>query len=410
MHQWFMHVYIIYKGSLVFTLIFTNEKKHNTMKFGKEFASQMVPEWQTAYMNYNHLKILIKEILIFRRLQQQESTMSYQANLPLPSKRSSRKRKVCLNRAFGGLSNRHSVNNDKEDEVILVSAMQLSEENHQTVFLRSSEDAGESELAFFKRLDEELNKVISFYKTKVDEMGLLLLSVVYTSKVGEIVNEAEELRKQTNTLIALRIKAEDPDYCGSSRIFSSRFTDVIQETKMRGEGKDKQRTGSDGLVKEQQMVSTDMLNHVKINVMPETPVSSLKTAFSSSKLGLSFRKKEMREAERKLKQAFIEFHQKLRHLKSYSFLNQLAFSKIMKKYDKSTSRNASKAYLEMVEKSYLNQSEEVAKLEESVEAVFIEHFCNGNRGLGMKILRQKAKTDRHRVTFFIGMLWTIAFP
>ncbi|KAJ0551183.1 putative SPX domain-containing protein [Helianthus annuus] len=386
MHQWFMHVYIIYKGSLVFTLIFTNEKKHNTMKFGKEFASQMVPEWQTAYMNYNHLKILIKEILIFRRLQQQESTMSYQANLPLPSKRSSRKRKVCLNRAFGGLSNRHSVNNDKEDEVILVSAMQLSEENHQTVFLRSSEDAGESELAFFKRLDEELNKVISFYKTKV----------------GEIVNEAEELRKQTNTLIALRIKAEDPDYCGSSRIFSSRFTDVIQETKMRGEGKDKQRTGSDGLVKEQQMVSTDMLNHVKINVMPETPVSSLKTAFSSSKLGLSFRKKEMREAERKLKQAFIEFHQKLRHLKSYSFLNQLAFSKIMKKYDKSTSRNASKAYLEMVEKSYLNQSEEVAKLEESVEAVFIEHFCNGNRGLGMKILRQKAKTDRHRVTFFIG--------
>ncbi|KAM0068228.1 putative SPX domain-containing protein [Helianthus debilis subsp. tardiflorus] len=148
------------------------------MKFGKEFASQMVPEWQAAYMNYNHLKILIKEILIFRRLQQQESTMSYQANLPLPSKRSSRKRKVSLNRAFGGLSNRHSVNNDKEDEVILVSAMQLSEENHQTVFLRSSEDAGESELAFFKRLDEELNKVISFYKTKVDNMGLLL-SVVY---------------------------------------------------------------------------------------------------------------------------------------------------------------------------------------------------------------------------------------
>ncbi|MFS7896675.1 putative SPX domain-containing protein [Helianthus anomalus] len=122
--------------------------------------------------------------------------------------------------------------------------MQLSEENHQTVFLRSSEDAGESELAFFKRLDEELNKVISFYKTKVDEIGLLLLSVVC-----EIVNEVEELSKQRKTLIALRIKAKDPDYFGSSCIFSSRFTDVIQETKMRGEGKDKQRTGSDDLVK-----------------------------------------------------------------------------------------------------------------------------------------------------------------
>lgn len=178
------------------------------MKFGKEFTSQMVPEWQSAYMNYNHLKILIKEILIFRRLQQSEST-SYQPNQPLPSKRSSRKRKVSLNRAFGGLSNRHSVNNDEDDEVILVNGIQSSSEvDYRTVFLRSSEDAGQSELAFFKRLDEEFNKVIGFYK----------------SKVGEMVNEADELSKQINTLIALRIKVEDPDYCGSSRIFSSRFT------------------------------------------------------------------------------------------------------------------------------------------------------------------------------------------
>ncbi|KAD5961072.1 hypothetical protein E3N88_12545 [Mikania micrantha] len=348
------------------------------MKFGKEFASQMVPEWQAAYMNYNHLKILIKEILIFRRLQQNESTTSYQANPPLPSKRSSRKRKVSLNRAFGGLSNRHnSIDKDKEDEVILVTAMQVSSpKDYRTVFLRSSEDAGESELSFFKRLDDELNKVIGFYK----------------SKVGEMVNEAEELSKQMNTLIALRIKVDDPEYCGSSRIFSSRFTDMIQETKIHGER----------VEKEQEMVSSDILNHVKINVTPETPISSLKTAFSRSKLGLSFNKKEIRDAERTLKQAFIEFHLKLRQLKSYSFLNQLAFSKIMKKYDKSTSRNASKAYLEMVEKSYLNQSDEVARLVESVEAVFVEHFCNGNRDLGMKILRHKAKTDRHRVTFFIG--------
>ncbi|KAI3704744.1 hypothetical protein L1987_74971 [Smallanthus sonchifolius] len=328
----------------------------------------MVPEWQAAYMNYNHLKILIKEILIFRRLQKNQSTTSYQANQPLPSKASSRKRKVSLNR----LSKRHSVNKDEEDEVILVSGMQLSsKEGYRTVFLRSSEDAGESELAFFKRLDDEFNKVIGFYK----------------SKVGEMVNEAEELSKQMNTLIAGRIKVEDPDYCGSSRIFSSRFTDVIQETKMRGE---------------QEMVSLDTLNHVKINVMHETPITSLKTAFTRSKLGLPFSEKEIKDAERKLKQAFIEFHLKLRQLKSYAFLNQLAFFKIMKKYDKSTSRNASKAYLEMVEKSYLNQSDEVAKLVESVEAVFIEHFCNGNRGLGMKTLRQKAKTDRHRVTFFTG--------
>nr|GEX21402.1 phosphate transporter PHO1 homolog 9-like isoform X2 [Tanacetum cinerariifolium] len=178
--------------------------------------------------------------------------------------------------------------------------------------------------------------------------------------------------------------------------------DVIQEDDTRGEGKSRRRTGSARITKEQEMVSLDVLNHVKINVMQETSISSLKNAFSQAKSRFLFNKKELRDAERKLKQAFIEFHQKLRHLKSYSFLNQLAFSKIMKKYDKSTSRNASKAYLDMVEKSYLKQSDEVAKLMESVETVFIEHFSNGNRGLGMKMLRQKAKTDRHRVTFFTG--------
>ena len=42
----------------------------------------------------------------------------------------------------------------------------------------------------------------------------------------------------------------------------------------------------------------------------------------------------VRRVEEKLRRAFVEFYQKLRLLKSYSFLNALAFSKIMKKYDK----------------------------------------------------------------------------
>ncbi|KAL4577276.1 hypothetical protein LXL04_013382 [Taraxacum kok-saghyz] len=367
------------------------------MKFGKEFASQMVPEWQPAYMNYNHLKILIKEILIFRRLQRAESTPGYQANPPLPSKRTSRKRKVALHRAFNGITKINSNRMDKDDEVILVSAMQESEENYRTVFLRSSEDPGESELGFFKKLDDEFNKVIEFYKSKVED---------------EMVMEAEELSKQMNALIALRIKVEDPIFCSSSPMFSSRFTnehisDVIQETKTHGESK----MGSGRMNKEHEMVSLDVLNDVKINVLPETPRSSLKNAFSSSKLNFSFSNKELKNAERKLKQVFIEFHLKLRQLKSYSFLNQLAFSKIMKKYDKVTSRNASKAYLTMVEKSYLSQSNAVPKLMESVESVFIEQFCNGNRSLGMKTLHPKAKTDKHSVTFFTGcfMGYSLAF-
>lgn len=93
---------------------------------------------------------------------------------------------------------------------------------------------------------------------------------------------------------------------------------MIQEDDMRGEGKSKRRTGSDRITKEQEMVSLEVLNHVKINVMQETSILSLKNAFSDAKSRFLFNKKELRDAERKLKQAFIEFHQKLRHLKSYS--------------------------------------------------------------------------------------------
>lgn len=108
--------------------------------------------------------------------------------------------------------------------------------------------------------------------------------------------------------------------------------------------------------------SLEVLNHIKINVSPETPVSTLKAILMSSNSDLRFSREELKKVEERLKQAFLEFYQKLGLLKSYrfdfnffavvyvyklyfflygindnsfpSFLNQLAFSKIMKKYDK----------------------------------------------------------------------------
>ncbi|THG02344.1 hypothetical protein TEA_021186 [Camellia sinensis var. sinensis] len=80
--------------------------------------------------------------------------------------------------------------------------------------------------------------------------------------------------------------------------------------------------------------SLKVLNHVKINVTPETPLSTLKTILMSSKSDLSFSKGELRKVEEQMRQAFIEFYQKLLLLKSCCLLNLLAFSKIMKKYAK----------------------------------------------------------------------------
>jgi hypothetical protein len=160
------------------------------MKFGKEFASQMVQEWQGAYMDYNFLKTVLKDILRFRQMRNASKPMASTSRGPL-------KRSLSLYRAFSGLSGRHRSSPKKnEDEVILVNAeeQEESEGNYQTMFLMSSDVGGEYELVFFRRLDDEFNKVINFYKMKVEE----------------VMEEAKELSKQMDALIALRIKVENP--------------------------------------------------------------------------------------------------------------------------------------------------------------------------------------------------------
>ncbi|XP_042977149.1 phosphate transporter PHO1 homolog 9-like [Carya illinoinensis] len=262
------------------------------MKFGKEFAAQMVQEWRDAYMDYNSLKAVLKDIV---RIRQRSVTAS--------TSKSSLKRKVSLYRAFSGLTSRHRSSQRKnEDEVILVHAVEQQEGangHYQTMFLMSSDTGGECELRFFRRLDDEFNKVVNFYKMKVQE----------------VMDEANELTKQMDALIALRINVDKP--------------------------------------------------------MVEFHGADLENLASNER-------------------------------KPGRFLNLLAFSKIMKKYDKITSRNASKTYMAMVDKSYLGSSDEITRLMERVEATFIKHFVNGNRREGKKILRPKARRERHRITFSLG--------
>ncbi|XP_010258279.1 PREDICTED: phosphate transporter PHO1 homolog 3-like isoform X2 [Nelumbo nucifera] len=405
------------------------------MKFGKEFISQMVPEWQEAYMDYNHLKSLLKDIQRFKLRTNPPANTAAGPHL---------KRKMTLYRAFSGLTQRyHNLKSptsrgggggDVEDQVILVKSVQEegSEGHYETNFLMSSEEGGEYELVYFRRLDEELNKVNKFYRSKVEEVR----------------KEAAMLNKQMDALIAFRIKVENPTLvfdqsAEMSRLASDVATsaaavmastpsgarrtaghmEAIKEIELSNRGISEegcsQETDMDGTntthhsvgretqpnsIKVARPAPLEVLNRVKINNTLETPRSTLRGVLKASKgTELNFRKKDLKKVEEQLKRAFVEFYQKLRLLKSYSFLNILAFSKIMKKYDKITARNASKAYLKMVDNSFLGNSDEPTRLMERVEATFIKHFTNSNRSKGINILKPKAKAERHRITFLIGL-------
>ncbi|XP_019195164.1 PREDICTED: phosphate transporter PHO1 homolog 3-like [Ipomoea nil] len=387
------------------------------MKFGKELASQMVQEWGEAYMDYNFLKGVLKDISRFQR-----RTAAAQSSAPATTRKNSLKRRLSMYRAFSGLTNRLSSprgtpRSDHEDEVILVNAVEkegiIGAPQYQTMFLMSSEAGGEYELVFFRRLDDEFNKVVRFYREKVEEVR----------------KEADELSKQMDALIALRIVVEKPlvpvpvpvDINGaqsqtrdSALVQPKSHMDAIQEIEMSGEEVAGTATMADQkntrIIEEKTNNFADfrpaplhVLNDVRVNIQPETPISTLKNILKASNSELKYNRAELRKAEERLRKAFMEFYGKLRLLKSYCFLNTLAFSKIMKKYDKITSRKASRSYLEMVDKSDLGSSDEVSRLMERTEATFIKHFANGNRRKGMSILRPHVKREKHRTTFFLGL-------
>ncbi|XP_039157321.1 phosphate transporter PHO1 homolog 9 [Eucalyptus grandis] len=397
------------------------------MKFGKELVSQMVPEWQDAYMDYNFLKSILKDAL---RCRQMNSWPSPRASMT--TSQGPLKRRGSLYRAFSGLTSQYTWNSpgrsSEDEEVILVSSAQEEGSDHgryQTMFLRLSDEGGEYDLLFFRRLDDEFNKVLCFYKKKVEE----------------VVAEADELSKQMNALIALRIRVEKPvmekpiqgtntsiaaiDILPSSASVSVNNTrsgwtqmGVIQEVEMTSEKNNEPKDRDDGTAKAAdsdhkanrrganssnfRSAPISIKEHVKVTVQPQSPVLAANGILMSSNGDMLFTKAELRKAEELLTGAFTEFYQKLQILKSYCFLNQLAFSKIMKKYDKITRHNASKSYLKMVDDSYLGSSDEVSRLMERVEAAFIKHFANGNRRKGMRTLRPTAKREKHRITFFLG--------
>ncbi|WJZ81163.1 hypothetical protein VitviT2T_001017 [Vitis vinifera] len=399
------------------------------MKFGKEFRAQMVPEWQDAYMDYSFLKTLLKEVQRFK-----------QRNRPPVTPNRGLKRKMTLYRAFSGLTRHNSPpspsESDIESQVILVNSVRRDgdgSESYETKFLMSADEGGEYELVYFRRLDDEFNKVDKFYRSKVEE----------------VMKEAALLNKQMDAFIAFRLKVENPqgwfdrsaeltrisnDVATStatlaattpSGVRASRrvaHMDVIEEGgsisnhEQSDESSDEHKDVNiikpvNTSVQEQKPSSIkatrpaplEVLKRVRINNTVETPRSTIKEILNVPKPEeLNFTRKNLRKVEDQLKCAFVEFYHKLRLLKSYSFMNTLAFSKIMKKYDKITSRNASKSYLKMVDNSFLGSSDQVTKLMERVEATFIKHFSNSNRTKGMKILRPQARKERHRLTFSLG--------
>ncbi|XP_056844370.1 phosphate transporter PHO1 homolog 8 isoform X1 [Raphanus sativus] len=348
------------------------------MKFGKEFVAQMIPEWQQAYMDYSCLKSILQEIQNARK------------------RSGAVTRKQPAHRNFSGLTKRctrAATSEEVENQDIMVSEMIGGDgfERYETSIMRVAEAGREPELVFFKTLDLEFDRVNRFYKSKVEEM----------------VKEAVVLNKQMDALIAFRIKVDQPSSswtCSEPVSVDVNALDATENRKFAGitlaDGSN-HGDSTRGNVPE----ALSVLDRVRLNKAQETPLSRIRNVLKlSHQEELKFTRENLKKIEEVLKDVFIEFYRKLRHLNNYSFLNTLAISKIMKKYDKIASRSAAKTYMETVDKSYLTSSDEIRKLIVRVESIFVEYFASSNRSKAMNLLRPKVKKEKHRTTFSSGFL------
>ncbi|KAK1390601.1 phosphate transporter PHO1-like [Heracleum sosnowskyi] len=384
------------------------------MKFGKELRSQMVPEWEEAYVDYEYLKTFLKDIQHYRQIHK-----------PPPANPPGLTRKLTLYRNFSGLTGLKVPNSpttpstssdhaqlDLERQPILVNAVKKAngEDGFETTFLADAEDGGEYELVFFRRLDDEFNKVVKFYKAKVEE----------------VLKEADVLNKQMNALIAFRIKVDNPKHSwfetatgvDMNHLASAAATSAaaLSTSLSSGRKSDSKRSGDHMEIIDEDRSNRrsnnrpaplEILDRVTVNNTVDTPLSTIRVVLKvPNQNELKFSTENLQKFEGQLRTAFIEFYYKLKLLRSYSFLNTMAISKIMKKYDKITIRTASRAYMKMVDNSYLGSSDEVRKIMDRVEVTFIKHFANSNRKKGLYALKPKTRKQKHGVSaslgFFVG--------
>ncbi|WOK95395.1 phosphate transporter PHO1-2-like [Canna indica] len=385
------------------------------VKFSRELEAQLIPEWKDAFVDYRQLKKHVKKIKL--SLLRSSLTSSSSSSDHQPSGGSDRIYGFSLFDPVRALVARLSAR--RHDDPTPVDEENLFE----MVLVQSREDEVKE---FLEKLEEELEKVNSFY----------------TSKEKEFCERGEILSKQHQILLDLKQILDEhrrrrhrkcsapptPGGTGSVTSFLSNspsFSDADQSpvTEERDSRLTEdviatlERNGVHfvGLGKAKAAKKLGKLRastSLRIDIPPTTPARAISMVWedmvNSSRReaggGDYVNRKKLQRAEKMIREAFIQLYRGLGLLKTYSSLNMEAFRKILKKFEKvSNQRQESATFSKKVKRSHFVSSDKVIKLGDEVESMFTKHFTGNDRKKAMKFLRPQQHKESHMVTFFVGL-------
>ncbi|KAK8571920.1 hypothetical protein V6N12_027988 [Hibiscus sabdariffa] len=278
---------------------------------------------------------------------------------------------------------------------------------------------------FFERLDEELNKVNQFYKSKESEF----------LERGETLNKQLQILKDLKQILDGDRRRSSDILSRSSSTYDSNFsegtpglhdsspeiseTDEVIAALERNGVKFMNSTAAAGASGAKKKNAGKPKVAMRIDIPATTPTRTISAVTSmlwedlinnptkqdpaAAAAGSFISRKKMQCAEKMIRTAFVELYRGLELLKTYSSLNMVAFTKILKKFDKVSKQQASASYLKAVKRSHFISSDKVVRLMDEVECIFTKHFTNNDRKRAMKFLRPQQQKDSHMVTFFSGL-------
>lgn len=225
------------------------------------------------------------------------------------------------------------------------------------------------EAEFYKFMDEELDKVESFYRMKEEQAGVRLLAL------------KEQLHEMRNRRLQEITESTRPGE---------------QSSNVSHRGSEQDRPVNGGWVRPIKAKIFPLgPNSKAFQVMPGTPRIG---ASSSGDGGRDYIRRpedpevSYRTAKRKLKLAIHEFYRGLELLKSYALLNRTAFRKLNKKFDKAVNARPPYRYMnEKVNKAWFVNSDVLEGHIKTVEDLYARYFERGNHKLAAGKLRSLAK-------------------